>query len=81
MLKTYNFGKHLLPNVLRDTHEGHLSLKDADNKQSNFVNELKNFDKGIKTTKKKLINLGLLFSARENVLNNFKSRLFPIKMR
>ena len=26
-----------------------------------------------------LNNLGLLFSARENVINNFKSRLFPIK--
>ena len=26
-----------------------------------------------------LNNLELLFSARENVLNNFKSRLFPIK--
>ena len=24
-------------------------------------------------------NLGLLFNAREKVLNNFKSRLFPIK--
>ena len=25
------------------------------------------------------MNLGLLFSAREKVLNNFKSRIFPIK--
>ena len=27
-----------------------------------------------------LNNLGLLFSAREKVLNSFKSRLFPIKI-
>ena len=42
---------------------------------------MKNFDKGIKAleTKSFLNNLGLLFSAREKVLNSFKSRLFPIK--
>ena len=34
---------------LRDIHEGHLSTEKAGNKQSNFTNELKNFDKGIKT--------------------------------
>ena len=28
-----------------------------------------------------LNNLGLLFSAKEKVLNSFKSRLFPIKER
>ena len=32
------------------------------------------------TWKKSLLNnLGLLFSARKNVLNSFKSKLFPIK--
>ena len=42
---------------------------------------MKNFDRGTKTLDKKsfLNNLGLLFSAREKVLNSFKSRLFPIK--
>ena len=52
-----------------------------DIKQSNFADELKNFEKGTKTLEKKsfLNNLGLLFSAREKVLNNFKNRLFPIK--
>ena len=30
-------------------HEGHLLIKGADNNQSNFPNELKNFDKGTKT--------------------------------
>ena len=37
---------------LRDIFEGHLSLEDADNKQSYFTSELKNFDKGIKTIEK-----------------------------
>ena len=61
--------------------KGHLSVEKADNKQSNFANELKNFDEGIKKLKEKSCfnNLGLLFSAREKVLNSFKSRLFPIK--
>ena len=62
---------------LRDIHEGHLSLKDADDEQSNFAAQIKNLGKGKK--KKKIEkeffknNLGLSFSARENVLNNFKS--------
>ena len=66
---------------LRDIYEGHLSTEGANNKQSNFTNELKNFDKGAKILDKKyfLNNLGLLFSAREKVLNSFKIRLFPIK--
>ena len=37
---------------LRDILEGHLSLEDADNKQSYFASELKNFNKGIKTIEK-----------------------------
>ena len=49
---------------LRDIHEGYLSLKDADNKQSKFATQLKNFDKGIKRISKKNFffkNLGLIF--------------------
>ena len=66
---------------LRDIHKGYLSLEDADNNESKFATELKNFNKGIKTLEKKsfLNNLGLSFSAREKVLNSFKRRLFPIK--
>ena len=46
--KTYNFSKYSLPIVfLRDIHEEHLSLADADLKQSNFATELKKFDKDI----------------------------------
>ena len=58
----------------RDIHEGHLPLKEADEEQSNL-------GKGQKEITKKifLTNLELLFSARENVLNNLGSRLFPMK--
>ena len=80
--KTYNFSKYLLPIAfLRDIHGGHLSIEKADNKQSNFANELNNFDKGIKKIEKKIFfnNLGLLFSAREKGLTSCKSRLFAIK--
>ena len=46
-----------------------------------FAAKLKNVDKGKKTTEKNFFfnNLGLLFSARERFLNNFKSRLFATK--
>ena len=76
-----NFSKSLPIVFLRDIHEGHLSIEETDNKQGDFAKELKNFDKGIKTLEKNsfLNNLGLLYSAREKVLNSFKSRLFPIK--
>ena len=55
-------------------------LEDADNKQSNFATELKNFDEGIKRFEENsfLNNLGLLSSAKEKV-NKFKSRLFQKK--
>ena len=80
--KTYNFSKYSLPTVsLRDIRKGHLSIEGPDNKQSNFANELKNFEKGIKGLEKKsfLNNIVLLFSTREKVLNSFKSRLLPIR--
>ena len=80
--KTNNFSKYSLPIVfLRNIHERHLSIEKADDKQSNFTNELKNFDIGMKGLEIKsfLNNLGLLFSARQKVPNSFKSRLFPIK--
>ena len=80
--KTYDFSKYTPPMAsLRDVHDGNLSTKKADDKQSNFANKLKNFNKGIKTLEKKyfLNNLGLFCSTTEKVLNSFKSRLFPIK--
>ena len=54
--KTYNFSKYsLLICFLRDIYESHLSIEKADNMHSNFTNEIKNFDKGIKTLEKKSI--------------------------
>ena len=53
-------------------HEIYLSLEGADNEQINFATELKNLDKGTKTTEKKknMISffLALFFSAREKFL-------------
>ena len=49
-------------------------MEDADDEQSNYDAKLKNLDKECFLNK-----LGLLFSAREKVLNNFKTKLFPIK--
>ena len=51
--KTYNFSEYSLAIVfLRYIHEGNLSIEKADNKQSNFANELKNFHNCIKALEK-----------------------------
>ena len=59
----------------------YLSLKDADDEQIKFVNELKSIDNGPKSVEKKLFmnNVVLFLTAREKVLNNFENRLFPIE--
>ena len=47
-----------------------------------YGKKLKNIDKGMKSVEKNLLlsNIGLRFStAGGKVLNNFKSRLFPIQ--
>ena len=47
--KVYNFNEYSLPIAFqRDIHEGHLSIEDSDDKQSNFAAKLKNLDKGKK---------------------------------
>ena len=55
---------------LRDIHNVYLSLEKAGNKQSNFANELKNFEKFTKIVEKKSFL---------KIIDNFKSRWFPIK--
>ena len=67
--------------LFRNVHKGHLSLNDADYEQSNFAAKIKNLDKGKKQQlKKKILNiLGLLFSATEKVINNYKRNMFLIK--
>ena len=61
--------------------EGYFSLEDADNEQSNFVNELKNIDKGIKTVEKKffLESLGLLLVQEKTFLIVLKADYFQLK--
>ena len=76
--KIYNFSKYSLPIFLKKYTWR--ALKDADDDQSNFAAKIKTLEKDRKQLK--IIfwnNLELLISARENVLNTFKSRLFPIK--
>ena len=80
--KVYDFSEFSLPIVfLIDTHEGYLSLKDAHKEQSNFAGKIKNLNKSKKTIEKYFFwnNLGLFFSAKENVINNFKHKLFRIR--
>ena len=55
MEKTYSFSKYSWPiTFLRDIHERYLSLKDVDNEQSKFANELMNLDKGVKPVGKSI---------------------------
>ena len=81
--KVYSLREYSLTMFLlfRNVHKGHLSLNDADYEQSNFAAKIKNLDKGKKQhLKKKILNiLGLLFSATEKVINNYKSNMFLIK--
>ena len=66
---------------LRNIHEEDLSLKDADEEQIQIANELKYIGKGKMSVEKRsfLKNVGLLLSAREKILHNFKSKIFPTK--
>ena len=63
---------------LRDIHEGYLSLGDADNKQSKFATELKNFDKGIKI-KKVFLNNDFLVQEKKFLIA-LKADYFQLKI-
>ena len=53
--KVSNFSESSVPIAsVRDIYEGHLSLKDTDDGQSNLAIKIKNLDKGKKKTKKQL---------------------------
>ena len=53
----YNFNKYFLSiDFLRDIYEWYLSLKDPDDEQNKYANELESMDKGIKSTEKKVIS-------------------------
>ena len=67
---------------LRNVHKESLSLEDADKKQSQLVNKLKGTGKGKILFEKGsfLKNVVLFIGAREKILNNFKSKIYPIKI-
>ena len=80
--KNYSFTVYFLAIIFsKDIHEGYLSLKNADDEQSKFAHKWKNIVKGVKSVEKNLFlsNIGLFSSARQNVLNNFRNRLVPLK--
>ena len=64
-------------------YKSKLTLEEADNEQSNFENELKGIDKGIRCKfiwkNSFLNNVWFILGAREKVFNYFKGRIFPIK--
>ena len=65
---------------LRDIHKNNLSIKNSDNEQSDLFKTFGNLDKGRKSSEKIsfLKNVKKIFKVRKNVLNGFKSNLFPI---
>ena len=78
--KTCDFGEYYSPNFKRIIYEGYLSSKDPHDEQSKFSNKLKNIDKGIKSVGQLFIStIVLLSNAWKDILNRFKTRLFPIK--
>ena len=58
-----------------------MSLEDADEEQSQLINELKDVGKGKISVEERsfLKNAALFLSARKEVVNNFKCKTFPIK--
>ena len=71
----------------RDIYNGEITLKEADEEQSSLLNEIRNFrdktkpqDEEKKQKKKDALeNLYNFFEGREKVLNDFDSKIFPIK--
>ena len=64
---------------IRDLYTNVLSIINAHNEQSNLSKELSDLSKGENWLKKFFRNFGISPEARENVLNSFKSNLFPIE--
>ena len=70
----------------RDIYEGKITLKEADEDHSELINDINEFNEKTrpKTKDKKekrivMKNLHNFFSAREIVLNGFKSKIFLTK--
>ena len=78
----YDFKKvSFLAPFLIDIYTNDLSKENDDNEQSNLFKKLGNLNKGRKSYEKIsfLKNVKTLLKARQDVLNHFKSNLFPIK--
>ena len=58
-----------------------MSIDDADKTQSELFNKLSDMNKSKILVKKRFFinNAELFLSGREKILNNFKSKIFPIK--
>ena len=62
-------------------HQGNLTFEAADEEQSKLVNELKGFDEDAKPIKKVFFKQNKTISqCKMKTLNNFKSKIFPIKI-
>ena len=84
---TYDFRDFItIRTFSRDIYEGIITLEEADNDQSNLLNEIRNFkdktrpqnDKKKKEKEIVLKNLYNFFEAREKVLNGFSSKAFLV---
>ena len=78
----YDFKKvSFLAPLLIDIYTNDLSKENDDNEQSNLFKKLGNLNKGKKSYEKIsfLKNVKTLLKAIQDVLNHFKSNLFPIK--
>ena len=60
---------------LRDINGEYLSLKDTDDEEVKFADQLNNIDKDIKSIQKNvfLCNIGSFFTTKEIVLNSFET--------
>ena len=70
-----------MPSIFsRDIYTDNLSIENADNEQNDLCKMFGNLNKGTKSSEKIsfLKNVKILLKAREDVLNSFKSNLFPV---
>ena len=70
-----NAEKLFASSFLRDINGEYLSLKDTDDEEIKFADQLNNIDRGIKSIQKKLFlcNIGSFFTTKEIVLNSFET--------
>ena len=80
--KVYNFSKNSLPIVfLIYIHKGNVLWEVSYEEQTYLLNEVKSISKGKLPVEKRsfLKNERLFLSAREKIINKFKSKVFAIK--